>query len=136
MQVGRRLLPDLLVVDANCGEYDALTIALGERELEVCFYSTGGDALRAVGAFHAALWLVNIRLPDMTGVGLLKLIRQRMQRCRLILVGDSYSPDDELAARLAGATAYVCKPASVGWLTGIRARCRSPAIRAGPAHFL
>jgi DNA-binding response OmpR family regulator len=135
MKIERRLLPDLVVVDANCDEYDALAIALGERELEVRFYSTGGDALRAAGTFHAALWLVNIRLPDMTGVGLLKLIRQRMRRCSVMLVGDEYSPEDELAARLAGATAYVCKPASALCLTGVRARCRSPAIRAGPAPF-
>jgi DNA-binding response OmpR family regulator len=125
-----------MVVDANCDEYDALITALRAQHAQIQCFSTGGDALRGMSAFRATLWLVNIRLPDMTGVGLLKLIRQRMAPCGVILVGDDYSPEDEFAARAAGATAYVCKPASVTWVKGIRTRPRSPAIRAGPAHFL
>ena len=96
------------------------------------FFSTGREALRAIGACPSMLWIVNIQLPDISGLGFLNLIRHRMRRCRVILVGDDYSVEDELAARSAGATAYVCKPAIVAWVTGYLTRCRSAPIRAGP----
>jgi DNA-binding response OmpR family regulator len=135
MNAEKLWLCDLIVVDANCDEYHALAVALCQREVRVRFFASGRDALRAIGAFPSALWIVNSRLPDMSGVGFLRLIRHRVRRCRVILVGDDYSTEDELAARSAGATAYVCKPASAAWLAGCRTRCRSPAIRAGPAPF-
>ena len=75
---------------------------------------------------------MNVHLPDMTGMNFLSLVRRRLRRCSVFLVGDVYSAEDELAARLAGATAYVCKPVSPAWLETLQPRCRSPAIRAGP----
>jgi DNA-binding response OmpR family regulator len=129
-------LPDLIVVDANCDEYHALAIALRRHDVHIRLFATGTDALRAIDVFPSTLWIVNFRLPDISGVCLLKLIRRRLRRCRVILVGNDYSAADELAARSAGATAYVCKPASVAWVKGYRTRCRSPAIRAGPGHFM
>lgn len=125
--------PDLIVVDANRDEYRKLAIALCLDEGHIRLFATGGDALRATSHFPSALWVVNIRLPDMPGVVFLKLIRHRLRRCRVILVGDDYSAEDELTARSAGATAYVCKPASTAWLAGCRSRRRSSAIRAGPS---
>ena len=125
--------PDLIVVDPNSHEYHALAIALRQHDVRIDFFSTGSEALRVVGAFPSILWIVNIRLPDVSGFSFLSLVRHRMPCCRVILVGDEYSVEDEVAARSAGATAYVCKPASIAWMTGYRARCRSPAIRAGPA---
>jgi DNA-binding response OmpR family regulator len=132
MKAEKISLTHLIVVDANCDAYDALSSALRPHEVHICFFSTGSDALRAIGALPSTLWIVNIRLPDITGIGFLKLIRHRMRRCRVYLVGDDYSAADELAARSAGATAYLCKPASVAWLMDCRTRCRAPAIRAGP----
>jgi DNA-binding response OmpR family regulator len=132
MNAQKLISPNLVVVDANCDAYHALAIALRQHEVQICLFSSGRDALRAIGAFPGALWIVNIRLPDISGVGLLKIIRHRLRRCRIILVGDDYSAEDELAARAAGATAYLCKPASIAWLVDCRTRCRSPAIRAGP----
>src|SRR4029078_6325513 len=115
---------DLIVVDSNCDEYLALAIALRAHQVRLHFFSTGRAALRAIGACPSILWIVNTHLPDISGLSFLNLIRHRMRRCRVILVGDNYSVEDELAARSAGATAYVCKPASVAWVTGYLTRCR------------
>jgi two-component system OmpR family response regulator len=132
MNTEKQFLSNVIVVDANCDAYHALAIALRPHDVHVCCFSTGRDALRTIGAFPSALWIVNIQLPDISGVDLLRLIRHRIRRCGIILVGDDYSAEDELAARAAGATAYLCKPASIAWLVGCWPRCRSPAIRAGP----
>lgn len=136
MNAEQLFLSDLIVVDPNYDEYLALAIALQAQEVQVRFFSTGGDALRVVGACAAALWIINIRLPDISGVGLLNLMRHRMRHCRVILVGNRYSVGDELGARSAGATAYLCKPVSLAWREVCQTLCRSPAIRAGPEPFL
>jgi DNA-binding response OmpR family regulator len=136
MNAEKLCLPEVVVVDANCDDYHALAVALRLHDVHIRLLATGTDALRAMDVFPSTLYIVNIRLPDISGVGLLQLIRHRLRRCRVILVGDNYSAADELAARSAGATAYVCKPTSVAWVKRYRTRCRSPAIRAGPGHFM
>jgi two-component system KDP operon response regulator KdpE len=121
----------LVVVDAKPGDYESLVAALARHSVRVHLFATGEDALRAAETRRGELWLVNVHLPDMSGIGLLKLIRRRLQRSIVFLVGDVYSADDELAARTAGATAYVCKPPSVTWLETYQPRCREPTVR-GP----
>jgi DNA-binding response OmpR family regulator len=122
-------LDDLVVVDANLNDYDRLLPEFDSRELRVRLFATGEDALKSEGAQQAMLWLVNIRLPDMSGICLLTAIRRRWPRARIVITGDVYSADDELAARCAGATAYVCKPPSMAWLNACQTNCRESAGR-------
>ncbi len=129
MRRGKQRLDDLVVVDANLDDYADLLQEIRRYELDVRMFSTGEEALQTPTARHAAIWLVNMRLPDMSGISLLKLVRQRLARCRVVIASDVYSADDELAARCAGATAYVCKPPSVAWLDAHQMHCRLPAIR-------
>ncbi|MEX2310586.1 MAG: response regulator [Pirellulales bacterium] len=135
MKTTEHRFDDLIVVDPQFDDYEPLFEELGLSELRVKQFSTGEDALRATDRCSSTLWLMNIELPDMPGTGLLTLVRRRWRRCSVFLVGNAYSAEDELAARLAGATAYVCKPACAEWLEGCWRRIRSPAIRAGPVPF-
>jgi DNA-binding response OmpR family regulator len=129
----KRHSDDLVIVDAQLDDYDALLTDECGQAIRVSQFHTGERALQSVVSSSTTLWLINVSLPDMTGIHLLGLVRRRLRRCIVFLVGDVYSADDELAARLAGATAYVCKPTSVAWLECyLLPRCRSPAIRAGP----
>jgi DNA-binding response OmpR family regulator len=93
---------------------------LSEQGVRVGLFSSSEQALRAARGRAATLWVVNMKLPDMPGVALLKVLRQRLPRLVMFLVGDRYSRDDELAARAAGATAYVCKPLGAAWFHVIR----------------
>ena len=126
MSAAKRRYDDLVVVDAKLEDYEPLLTALGQDAVRVHLYSSGDDALRAAQNRRASLWVVNVHLPDMSGIGLLKLIRRRLPRSIVFLVGDTYSADDELSARTAGATAYVCKPPSITWLDAYQPRCRGP----------
>jgi DNA-binding response OmpR family regulator len=126
-------IDELVVVDARLADYDVLMADPALAALRVSRYATGEAALRSQAAASAALWLINMRLPDVSGVALLRAVARRTERPSIFLVGDVYSPEDELAARAAGATSYFCKPASAAWLEGYRQRIRAPAVRAGPA---
>jgi len=124
-----RRLDDLIVVDGNLNDYAGLFTEICRCELRVRLFSNGEEALRVPGAGPGTLWVVNIRLPDVSGISLLRLIRRRLRRASIIIAGDTYSAEDELAARSAGATAYVCKPPTVAWLGAFQPRCREPAVR-------
>jgi DNA-binding response OmpR family regulator len=119
----------VVIADKKLDDYGPLVVELSERGVRVGLFSTGEDALRAAGGNAATLWVVNVKLPDMTGVALLKLVRRRLPRSTVFLVGDEYLADDELAARAAGATAYVCKPPSAAWLDVYQPQHASPVLR-------
>ncbi len=129
MRHGKQRLDNLVVVDANSDDYADLLQEICRYELEVRMFATGEEALQAAGARDSALWIINMRLPDMSGISLLKLVRQRLTRCRVVITSDVYSSEDELSARCAGATAYVCKPPSVAWLDAHQLQCRYAATR-------
>jgi DNA-binding NtrC family response regulator len=127
MNPRRVSVTDLIVVDENCDEYLALAMALRADDVRVRLFVTGTDALRAIRTSPSMVWIINIRLPDMSGICFLELIKRRVRQSRVILVGDHYSAEDEVAARSAGATAYVCKPPSVAWFGAYQPQ-HSPAV--------
>lgn len=128
-------LDDVIVVDAISDDYRQLIGELGGDAVRSTVYTTGEDALRSGSASAYTVWIVNIRLPDMSGISFLRHLRRRAVHGHVLLVSDVYSAEDERVARSAGATAYLCKPVRAVWLVGCRRRCRSPAIRAGPEPF-
>ena len=122
---------DLIVVDALLKDYEALFSDEQFQVLSWRHFATGEAAIRSADLSLDALWLVNMRLPDMEGVGLLGLIRDRSHRCPVFLVSDVYSPTDEVAARVAGASAYLWKPADANWLRLCRHTMDRVAVRKG-----
>jgi DNA-binding response OmpR family regulator len=117
----------VVIADKQLDDYGPLVVELSERGMRVGLFSTGEEALRAASGNAATMWVVNVTLPDMAGVALLKLVRRRLPRSTVFLVGDEYSAGDELAARAAGASAYVCKPPSAAWLE-VHQPPRSPPV--------
>ena len=119
-------LDNLVVVDRTFDDYKVL---FGDECLNSVawrHFATGEEALRRADVSLASLWLVNMQLPDMDGAGLLALLRQRSRHCPVFLVSNEYSLSDEVAARVAGASAYLWKPADRQWLE----LCRHAASRA------
>jgi len=118
---------DVIVVDPKPQDYEKLVSSQSPRDLQIRFMTSGDEALRSATRIFDGLWLINTRLPDMTGVNLLMLIHQRDPKAVIFLVGDSYDQEDEISARSSGPTAYVCKPPHPSWLSSLR-----PDVRAGP----
>lgn len=122
-------LHGLVVVDSQPQDYQCLLAELSCRRVHCHLYSTGDEALRRTGVSTTDLWLINTQLPDMQGVELLQLVRQRTRTASVFLVSDVYNPQEELAVRAAGATAYLCKPPNIAWLHNF-----ANTARAGPAR--
>ncbi len=129
MESYSRELCDLVVVDSLLQDYRSLMDDLAGWRERCHLFSTGSEAMRGTNASTSSLWLINSQLPDISGIDLLSLVRQRVPRTRVFLVGDHYCPQEESAARAAGATAYLCKPPTSAWLDNW-----VHAVRAGPSH--
>jgi DNA-binding response OmpR family regulator len=134
MTLTDRRIDDLVVVDASIDDYHALFMAEELHQLPVRHFMTGEEALQRFDPWLATLWMVNIRLPDMSGIGFLHLVRYRSRRCPVFLIGEDYLPDEEVAARSAGASAYLCKPVNASWLHLCRGAVSRAAVRNGPPN--
>jgi DNA-binding response OmpR family regulator len=131
-----RQLDDVIVVDASLSDYELLASDERLGAMTWRHFTTGEEALRGADASLDALWLVNIRLPDMDGAGFLAMLRRRSRRRPVFLVSDEYSLDDEVAARVAGASAYLWKPADGHWLILCRHATSQAATRKGMPRAL
>lgn len=122
---------DVLIVDPRPEDYERLALAAAERDLVVRKTRLGQRALELASQSAVALWLTNITLPDMSGLELIELIRARRPDAPCLIIGDSYASQDEIAARTAGASAYLVKPIDPAWLRLSRGAIARAAIRKG-----
>lgn len=122
---------NVLIVDPRPEDYTRLTEAAHELQLTVREARDGQCALKLAQQATVSLWVTNISLPDMSGLDLLELVRARRPDAPCLIVSDSYSAHDEVAARTAGASAYLCKPVDTVWLRLCRSTVSRSASRKG-----
>ncbi len=124
---------DMLVVDPRPEDYQHLAVGPRGVNYALDFVTSGDGALRKALNTAFDLWLINFRLPDMTGEELLATVRTRNPNAACILISDIYSTADELSARQVGATLYACKPLQADWLRSLPA-LRTSTYRDHSAH--
>ena len=111
-----KLHAKIVVVDSQPHDYAAVARDARREDMQLEFLSTGRAALRFRGDVAPRLWVINMHLPDMSGLDLYKMLEQRWPDTPVFLVGDDYRPEDEIHARMSGATFYFCKPLESDWL--------------------
>jgi DNA-binding response OmpR family regulator len=111
----RRAQLDVIVVDPRPQDYSGLVEGSAGADVVFQFAASATDALRLRATGGDCLWLVNMKLPDSRGSDLLAALRGRNRRAVVYLVSDWYSPEEELEARMCGASMYLCKPADELW---------------------
>jgi two-component system, OmpR family, KDP operon response regulator KdpE len=122
----------VLVVDDEPQILRALAINLRARGYEVSTAVSGGDALSSAARHPPDLVVLDLGLPDMDGVEVVRGLRGWLPAPILILSGRTESAD-KVEALDAGADDYVTKPFSVDELF---ARLRAVARRAQPTDTL
>ena len=103
----------VLVVDDEQKFCSILSQFLVNRGYEVNTASTRTDALAILEQFKPNIVLLDLVMPGLSGLELLKLVRERTFPPRVIMVT---AREDEQAAQQAmryGAEAYVCKPVNL-----------------------
>lgn len=110
----------IVVVDSHPRDYDLLAHDRALSRLEFQFFPDGRSLLRNRQTTSPELVIINMHLPDMSGLDIYQVVFQRWPEIPVYLVGDDYRPDDEIQARMCGAIFYFCKPLQREWLTAAK----------------
>ena len=103
----------ILIVDDDESIRNTVKIILEDEGYMVDLASTGNEAIKMTEKTAYNLALLDIRLPDMEGVELLKLIKDNVPRTRKIMVTGYPSMQNAITALNKNADAYLVKPVDV-----------------------
>jgi two-component system KDP operon response regulator KdpE len=117
----------ILVVDDEVPFLRALQLNLEARGFTVTGERTGGEALRQVRNVRFAVIIVDLGLPDIDGIELIKRMRT-LTRAPIVVLSARHTSDDKVDALDAGADDYLTKPFG---LNELLARLRAALRRAG-----
>lgn len=112
----------ILVVDDEKSIRDFLTILLQQEGYDVVTAASVGDGIDAVAEHHPDLVMCDLKLPDGTGLEVLKHARDRHIETPFIIITAHTTPQHALEALRAGAAEYLSKPFNVDDLKAILAK--------------
>ena len=105
-------LPRALVVDDNPINLELISVLLEQEGFDVVSTRDAEEALAAVGARLPDIFVLDVQLPGMSGLDLLRMLRSRSDTqgiCTVVVT--SYAMDaDRAVAKDAGCDAYFSKP--------------------------
>src|SRR3569832_908492 len=100
----------ILVVDDENGPQEVLRIALSSRGFQVKIAKSGNQACQMFDTEHFDLVLTDLRMPGMSGIDLLRTIRERSPETIVIFITGYASLDSAIEAVREGAYDYLTKP--------------------------
>src|SRR5689334_17596403 len=105
--------PKILIVDDQPRNLDVLEAMLSDMDCAFVRATTSDQALLAIVQHEFAALVLDIRMPDMSGIDLAKMIKQRRRSAHvpiLFLTAHSSNDDDVLRGYGVGAVDYLSKP--------------------------
>lgn len=119
----------ILVVEDDPAIVEGLSTALGAEGFDVESATDGRTGYEKAAAGNADLMILDVMLPGMSGLEIMKRLRDGGNRLPIILLTAKVEEDDRVLGLELGADDYVVKPFSVRELM---ARVRSALRRAHP----
>ena len=129
MKTQQTRMTTAVIVDATPDDYAAIASDKSNDALEWRFVTRGGAALREAHGSGVGLWMINVCLPDMSGLDLLEMLSPGLGGTPVFVIADEYHTQHERDALRLGATKFFCKPVSATWLAGLQGL---PAARRAP----
>jgi DNA-binding response OmpR family regulator len=126
----------VLVVDDHTDTLEVVAMLLTLHGYRVATASNGVNAMSAVPGFKPDLLLLDITLPDMSGVDVLRSLRGAGVTCPAIALTALAFDTDKKAYREAGFDAFCSKPADIDQLLHIVRDVTRGGGRASPACVL
>jgi two-component system OmpR family response regulator len=118
----------VLVVDDEPTLAELLSMALRYEGWDVRSAANGHDAVRTARAFEPDIVVLDVMLPDLDGLEVLRRVRQRAPRVPVLFLTARDAVEDRIAGLTAGGDDYVTKPFS---LEEVVARLRALLRRVG-----
>ena len=104
-----RLKMKLMIVDDHPGVRNLIYQLLATRSDAVCECNTGIEAVRLAPYFQPDFVTVDLRMPGPDGLSTARALRHAHPEAKIIIVSGFDEPELRLAAKAAGAIAYVKK---------------------------
>jgi two-component system, NtrC family, response regulator HydG len=121
--------PMLVVVDDEQGILDVVSRMARRAGYDAMTYSSGREAIAELQTRRADLVLVDLRMPEVGGLDVLRAIRDRNPRCQAVLMTGYASVDTAVEAIKLGATDYLSKPLDFARLETLLATVRDDLER-------
>src|SRR6187402_2330154 len=106
----------LLAVDDDPMSLDLVRDALGSMALRILTAQNGSQARAQLAAERPQIVLLDLILPDVSGLELLEEIMQTAPGTDVILLTGHYTPESAVEAVRKGACDYLTKPVKIGVL--------------------
>ena len=127
----------VLVVDDELDLTELLSMALRYEGWDVRTASTGMAAVRAAREFEPDAVALDMMLPDMDGMEVLRRMREHNQRIPVLFLTARDAVEDRIAGLTAGGDDYVTKPFSLEEVVArLRALMRRTAVMAEESSSL
>ncbi|MBJ6724474.1 response regulator [Geomesophilobacter sediminis] len=123
--------PRVLMVDDEVAILRFLRVALQNEEFSLYEAENGHSALAAAAAVRPDIVLLDLGLPDLDGVEVIRRVREWSQ-VPIIVLSVRDSEDDKVGALDAGADDYLIKPFSVGELQARMRVALRRSLQPGP----
>ncbi|MCX6005343.1 MAG: response regulator [Chloroflexi bacterium] len=128
--------PRVLVVDDEQAIRKFLRVALTSQGFTVFEVSSGLEALTTAANYKPDIIILDLGLPDMDGIDVIRLFRQGT-KIPIIILSVRGSENDKINALNAGADDYLTKPFSVGELLArLRANLRRTSQTSAEPVFI
>jgi len=106
----RRYSPNILVVDADPDIREALSDMLRHEGYRVKAVGNGAEALQRIRQAHYEVALLDIRLPDLDGLSILRVMKRLDPRLPIIVLTGYATVENTIETLVKGAFAYLIKP--------------------------
>jgi UDP-3-O-[3-hydroxymyristoyl] N-acetylglucosamine deacetylase len=109
----------ILVVDDDESIRETFAMVLEDEGYLVETAKDGKEAIDKISANYYDLALFDFRLPDMTGLDILSVVKEKTQNLVKIMVSGYPSPENSLRAKGLGVVEFVQKPVDIEYLLSI-----------------
>jgi two-component system response regulator AtoC len=103
----------ILVIEDEPALRKSLAMFLGEKGYEVRAAGSAAEGLEAAGRFHPRVIILDLRLPDASGLDILAPLAQQPGKARVIVITAHHDMETTIAAMRAGAFDYLHKPLDI-----------------------
>lgn len=129
--MSKAAMPKLLVVDDEIEICDFLKMFFEERNFKVEVAYSGTKALEKVASYNPDVVLLDIKLPGMDGLAVLKKIKSDYPAVRVLMVTAIETSEKIDEALRLGADNYITKPLSLEYLENdVREKLKSLSVKA------
>ncbi len=113
----------LIIIDDDIEITGLLKVTLKDEDYSVDFAATGEEGLRLLDEYYYHVAILDLKLPDIYGMDILKMIKEKNPYCDVIIVSAYPNVDTAIKAFKSGCFDYVIKPFNIEDMKNIVQKC-------------